>query len=301
MLRLKTLLCPIDFFPASETAVEYAITLAHTYDARLILLHVVEPIPPWVDEVPLDTYAVTEAMTKSATAELNKFAKKATARKVSVEVVVRSGLVDIAIESLIRQRGVDFVVMGTHGRRGLEKFFIGSTAERLMRKLNVPLMTIRTPKRGQLLVRRILVATDFSEGTPEAVRYALSMAKEYKAKVTLLHVLNDVEADISGRYREPLLRGIRHELQSLIPSDERNSIQIAFRAETGRPSRRILPIAKEENVDLIVMNIHRKTLIDRLSIGSTAEAILRGSAVPVVMIPSATAKKRNRRAGGSAA
>jgi nucleotide-binding universal stress UspA family protein len=295
MVRLEKILCPIDFFPASNTAANYAITLAKTYRGRLILLYVVEPVAPWVRELPLN--GVMEAMTERATLELNKVAKRATAGDVPVDVVVRSGLVDIAVESLIRERGVDFVVMGTHGRRGLEKLFIGSTAERFVRKLQVPLMTIRTPKRGHLSVRHVLVATDFSEGTPKAVHYAVSIAKEFKAKVTLLHVLNELQADISGPYREPLLRSIREELQNLVSSKGRTSVKIAVRAETGQPARRILPIAKEENADLIVMSIHPKTFMDRLSIGSTAEKIIRGSTVPVLTIPSA-AVKRNRRAAG---
>jgi nucleotide-binding universal stress UspA family protein len=89
------------------------------------------------------------------------------------------------------------------------------------------------------------------------------------------------------------MRGIREELQNLVPSENRR-IKIAVRAETGQPARRILPIAKEEYVDLIVMNIHRKTFIDRLSIGSTAESIIRGSAVPVLAIPSTEASQRFR-------
>lgn len=296
MLRLRKILCPVDFFPAANTAADYAITLAQASGARLILLHVIEPIMSWAYNVPVDTSAVTETMTKAATAELNKIAKKAIARNVPVEVLVRCGLVDVAIESLIRQGGVDFLVMGTHGRRGLEKFFIGSTAERLVRKLDVPIMTIRTPKRHPLSVRHILVATDFAEGTPEAVRYALSIAKEYKAKVTLLHVLNDLQADISGPYRQPLLRSIKEELQNLVSAKDRSLVDITVRSEIGGPAQRILPIAKSEDVDLIVMSIRRKTFVDRLSIGSTAEKIIRGSAAPVLMIPSSTAAKGDRHA-----
>jgi nucleotide-binding universal stress UspA family protein len=178
-VRLEKILCPIDFFPESNTAADYAITLAKTYHGHLTLLHVVEPIALWVPEVPLN--GVTEAMTKTATLKLDKIAKRATARGVSVDVVVRGGLVDTVVESFIRKRPVDLVVMGTHGRRGLEKLFIGSTAERLVRTLQVPLMTIRTARHGQLSFRHVLVATDFSEGTPKAVRYAFSIAKEFRS------------------------------------------------------------------------------------------------------------------------
>jgi nucleotide-binding universal stress UspA family protein len=62
----------------------------------------------------------------------------------------------------------------------------------------------------------------------------------------------------------------------------------------GRASRRILPLLKRSGVDLVVINIHKKTLLDRLRIGSTAEKIVSGSPVPVLAVPSVAVGKRKR-------
>jgi nucleotide-binding universal stress UspA family protein len=139
------------------------------------------------------------------------------------------------------------------------------------------------------------VTTDFSEGTSDAIAYAFSIAGEYGSKVTLLHVLNDVEADVSGRYRDQFIRTIRHELEDLLPDKARDSRDVMTRVETGLPIRRILPILSKEKIDLIVMNIHRKTLLDRLSIGSTAEKLVRGAVCPVLVIPPMAAAKQKQR------
>jgi len=303
MLRIQNILCPVDFFPASESAANYAIALAKKLSARLILLHVVEPVATWAYDIPYDTTDLIDTMTAQSTEELKKFAKRALVANVPVEVLVREGEVDLEIQTLVRKRNIDFVVMGTHGRRGLEKFFMGSTTERLLRKLNVPLLTIGNlkSKSNGPEVRHILVPTDFSAGTPDAMAYAIAFARQFRAKVTLLHVLNDVDADVSGRYQEQLMRSIQRDLEELLPQDLRSSSDITVRVETGRPIQRILPIINKEKVDLIVMNVHGKTLLDRMTIGSTAEKVVRGAGVPILVVPPAVTSKSGRRPSRKAA
>ena len=298
MLTIHKILCPIDFSPTSLQAAKYAIALAHRYRARLLFVHVVEPFAPWVYEFPLPPLAA--AVTGKSAAELNKLAKQARMARVRAEVLVRRGLVDVAIQSAIRTQGVDFVVMGTHGRRHIEKFFLGSTADQLLRKLQVPLLTMRRGSLGAAhAIRNILVTTDLSEGTANAIAYALSIAKKYSATVTLLHILNDVQADISGGYREQLIRGIESNIENLIPAEGRNTCTV--RVLTGQPFRRILHLVKSERIDLIVMNIHSKTVADRLTIGSTAEKIIRTAEIPVLAVPSSFSIKRKARKTSKAA
>jgi nucleotide-binding universal stress UspA family protein len=297
MVRIQNILCPVDFFPASENAANYAIALAKKYGARLTLLHVVEPIARWAYELPVDTTELIKEMTGRSHVELKRVAKRAEAARVRVDALVRTGEVDLEVQSLIDERHIDFVVMGTHGRRGLEKLFMGSVTERLLRKLHVPLLTIGKVKTkgAPTDIRQILVTTDFMDGTADAVDYAFSIAKWSHAKVTLLHVLNDIDADVSGRYRDQLIRTIRQELDALIPPAFRHNGNVAVRIETGRPMRHLLPILKEDKIDLIVMNVHGKTLLDRITIGRTAENVVRSADIPVLVVPAMTPLKPKRR------
>jgi len=290
MVEMRKILVPVDFFPASLTAVKQAIELAIRYSARLTLLHVIEPIAPWVDGVPFNAREIIEKTTTKSTAELNKVAALSHAADVRTEVLVRNGPVDTVIESAVRTEGVDFVVMGTHGRRAIGKFFLGSTTERLLRNLPVPLLAIRHAKPTPQRYRHILVTTDFSEGTSSAIEYAWSLATKYGADMTLLHVLDDVQADVIGSYRGPLLRGIQYDLESLLPVDggKKCKVQVLI----GSPIRRILSMAEQVPADLIVMNIHTKTVMDRLSIGSTAEKIIRAANVPVLAVPSVSVRTK---------
>jgi nucleotide-binding universal stress UspA family protein len=111
-------------------------------------------------------------------------------------------------------------------------------------------------------------------------------------------VVQDVAADISGRYRQSLLQGVDKQLKDLIPAEARNWCEVATRVETGVPYRIVLRLLEDEKIDLLVMNIHGKGMIDRALVGSTAERVVRAASCPVMLIPPARKLKRRPRPGG---
>jgi nucleotide-binding universal stress UspA family protein len=193
------------------------------------------------------------------------------------------------------------VIMGTHGRSGLERWFMGSTTEKLLRRSPVPVLTIRGTgeKRVVPLFRHILVTTDFSSGTSDALAYAFSLARENKSKVTLLHVVHLVAADVSGSYREGVTELYRKDLDALVPPEARKWCDVGIKVESGIPYRVILRTLESENADLLVMNIHGKGMLDRALLGSTADRVVRGASCPVLMIPPKRKQKRRARPGGN--
>jgi nucleotide-binding universal stress UspA family protein len=301
MVNIKTILCPVDFFPGSQRAADYAIALAKNYRAKLILVHVVSPVlVPY--ELPFNTTELTDSLVEASKDQLKAVSKRA--QSVTLETIARVGDVDIEIMDIAKNRHIDLVVMGSHGRRGFQKWFLGSHTERLLRSIGIPLLTISgevTRKPTPTVIRRMMVLTDFSEGTSEAIHYAFSIGRECQSKITVMHVINDIDASISGRYRDPLIKSIRLQLESLIPDDARDVCNIETRVETGLPWRRILSILKKERYDLLVMNVHGKTMLERALIGSTAERVVRGAEIPVLVIPPIKMSKRKHRAAKKAA
>ena len=304
MITIKKILCPVDFFAASDAAVTYAAGLAANYDATLQLLHVISPVPATY-EFPLQTVDLTKSLEESSTRELKSLQSKVQATGVTVQWELRAGDVYDEIKRAIQAHRPDLIVMGTHGRRGPERWFMGSTTEKLLRHSPVPLVTISASGEkafGTPRFRRILVTTDFSDGTADALAYAFSVAQENESQVTLLHVLHDVSVDLSGRYRESLLNGVRKQLDELVPPEAKNWCDIVTKVETGVPYRIIHRILEDEKVDLLIMNIHGKGMLDRALLGSTAERVVRAATCPVMMIPPMKRKtKRKARPGGMAA
>jgi nucleotide-binding universal stress UspA family protein len=302
MITIKNILCPVDFFPASEAAAKYAAGLAANYDATVQLLHVITPIIPSAYEYAIDTTAIMDSIKASSVEELKELVAKVKHAGVSAETILRVGDVHDEIKRAIGEIKPDLIVMGTHGRRGVERWFLGSTTEKLLRHTPVPLVTISaageksfTPPR----FKRILVTTDFSDGTPAALAHAFSVAQENESQVTLMHVVHGVEADLSGRYRDSLMSGVRLQLDEMVPAEVRNWCDVVTRDETGVPYRMILRTLEDEGPDLLIMNIHGKGMMDRALLGSTAERVVRAAPCPVMMIPPRRMLKRRARPGGT--
>src|SRR5262245_14879642 len=303
MVTIKKILCPVDFFPASDAAVNYASGLAANYAAEIHLLHVITPIAAGAFEYAYDTTEMMKSLEEASAREMDELAAKVKIAGVVVATELRVGDVYLEIKSAIEDIKPDLIVMGTHGRRGVERWFMGSTTEKLLRHSPVPLITIN--ERGEKSIRparlrRILVTTDFSEGTTDALAYAFSVAQENESQVTLLHVLHDVSADLSGKYRNSLIEGLLKQLDDLVPAEARNWCDIETKVETGVPYRMILRTVENDRPDLIVMNIHGKGMLDRALLGSTAERVVRAASCPVMMIPPMKRKlKRRARPGGN--
>jgi len=298
MVQIERILCPVDFYPASERAVEYAVILAENYGAELTLLHVVAPILPSAYGVRVDLKSLVEALKEESARKLQQLSRKAESAKVPVECIVRTGEIHQEIKKIVRSARIDFVVMGTHGRRGIERWVLGSVAEQLLRSVKVPLLTIGRREgieKVPLAIRRILVTTDFSEGTSEAIAYALSIAQECQAHISILHVLGNVGADTSQKYREILTRKIGDQLEKLVQPEARAWCDAKTRVETGLPFKVILRTVEKESIDLLVMNVHGKRGLDRSLLDSTAERVVRAATCPVLMIPPRAATRRKRR------
>jgi len=301
MVRIQRILCPVDFFPASLRAVDYAIGLAQKYDAKLHLLHVVSPILYSTEQYAFTVSDIIDSMKKQSARKMKKLERKARAAGLTIYTDVRTGEVKREIESAVRATKADILVMGTHGRRGMEKWFLGSVTERMLRRSPIPVLTLRGSKKARTATTRILVTTDFSEGTDNALNYALSIARANKARLTLLHVLEETRAVISPKYRKEITEGVRRELLQRIPADAQGSPDIDTAVEAGTPYHVILRLLKKERIDLLVMNTHGKGMLHRALLGSTSERIARAADCPVMLIPPMKKAKSNRRARRRAA
>jgi nucleotide-binding universal stress UspA family protein len=302
MISIKKILCPVDFFPASDAAVNYAAGLAVNYGAGIHLFHVVTPVVTGGFEFSLDTREITTSVKQKAEEELSALAAKFKEAGIITDYEVCVGDVYDEIKQAIENLKPEIIVMGTHGRRAVERWFMGSTTEKLMRHSPVPLITISAAGEKVEAPRfsRILVTTDFSEGTSDAIAYAFSVAQENESKITLLHVIHDVTVDISGKYRESLIEGVEKQLEDLVPPEATTWCDVNTKVEVGVPYRIIPRVLEDEKIDLLVMNIHGKGMIDRALLGSTAERVVRMARCPVMLIPPLRKKMRRKARPGGA-
>lgn len=136
-----------------------------------------------------------------------------------------------------------------------------------------------------LNIQTILHPTDYSEHSDYAFRIACSLARDYRAKLVLLHVaLRSVtiegEAAIAPRSEE-YFQAEREKLEGIsVPTEVRVERQVA----EGAPAEEILRAAQAMKADLIVMGTHGRTGLARLLAGSVAEQVMRRAPCPVLTV-----------------
>jgi nucleotide-binding universal stress UspA family protein len=143
-LRIKSILVPFDFSPPSKKALEYAVTFARQFKARLTLLHVVEPVatPDFAASFPLAME--NDKLMAAAKNELEGAVKSARIPRGIVEkILVRFGRSFHEIADAARTRKVDLIIISTHGYTGLKHALLGSTTERVVRHAPCPVLVVR--------------------------------------------------------------------------------------------------------------------------------------------------------------
>lgn len=139
-----------------------------------------------------------------------------------------------------------------------------------------------------LAIKTILHPTDFSESAALAFTVACSLAKDYGARLIVLHVATPpafvVGAEVGVLPEEP--EGYREELQTKLNRlvSQVSDVLVEHRMVEGNAPTEILRIAEEAKCDLVVMGTHGRTGLGRLLIGSIAEQIVRNAACPVLTV-----------------
>ncbi|NWG02835.1 MAG: universal stress protein [Syntrophaceae bacterium] len=147
----KILFCT-DFSENSDWAFKYALNLARTYQAKLLILHVIPPDPvylypdqlyAYLPEERIEEYEVSEK--EKADRELNSYYIQRMNGFKDYKVIFKKGVAFYEIIQTAREESIDLIVMGTHGRTGLDHILFGSTAEKVVRKSPYPVLTVRLP------------------------------------------------------------------------------------------------------------------------------------------------------------
>lgn len=136
----ETVLVPTDGSECANAAAEHAIAFATETGASIHTIHVVNPVDIG-DEKDGALLEALEETGRNAIEDVVHMAKKADVS--SVESSVLSGVPHQAIETYVQENDVDYVFMGTHGRTGVSRYLLGSATERVIRLVDVPIVSIK--------------------------------------------------------------------------------------------------------------------------------------------------------------
>jgi nucleotide-binding universal stress UspA family protein len=298
MREVKRILCPVDLSDESRHAIDHAIVIARWYKSTIMALCVYNPLVIPTTDVALVGAGVppilTEEEIKDASDQVTVCFDSAAGGHVGVplEVLVESGPPAKQILARAKSLAADLIVIGTHGHGGFQHLVLGSVTEKVLRLATCPVLTVppRARATSTLPFKRILCPIDFSESSVSALAFALSLAREGDADLTLLHVLEWPDVLPTNRpvptleYRQVAQRDVTTKLAQLIPDADREWCHPTTRLGEGKAYREILELATEERADLIVMGVHGRNPLDLMLFGSTTNQVVRRATCPVLTL-----------------
>lgn len=144
---------------------------------------------------------------------------------------------------------------------------------------------------GKRAITTILVPTDFSEYSRQALSYAEMVAKTFDAKIVLIHVIDTVSYMVAESVQwtkvyARLEATIQPMLDGLIREAEKRGVAAKSKLTQGVPYDQIVKTAKNVNADLVVMATHGRTGMRHVLLGSVAERVVRLAPCPVLTVRS---------------
>ncbi|HXQ26058.1 MAG TPA: universal stress protein [Candidatus Acidoferrales bacterium] len=255
-ITLKTILFATDFSPAANSALPYATDLASRFGAKFVMVHAKEP-PNYA--LPPDAWRTPDDATEAGIQELKNALAKSSP-KIESEFRIGEGQAWQVIESVVEQGDIDLIVVGTRGRTGAGRLLLGSQAEEVVRRASRPVLTVGPHSKAQGArdgkLTNVLYATDFSPEALAAAPYAISLAEEHEARLTLVHI---IEKPRVGDLVQPveLVSSSANLLRDLVPEEAKFWCEPQCVVEEGEPAEKILEIAGRVGASLIVLGVRK--------------------------------------------
>lgn len=274
----QKLCIPVDGSAPAKRAAKYGLELAAIYDADVDLLHV---------------------LTDGDRERGNRILDEAVAVDVDGDPAVEQHLVEgkpgKAIVRHVEAAGADLTVMGRYGRSGITEHLLGSTSERVIRNVEVPVLTVPGEDVDAETGRHygnVLVTTDGSEVAERAGPYGADIARRTAATLHLLTVV-DVQAEagpfdaggVDREYVERLENRGQDALNGLEAEIDTGEFDVRSSMARGDTVEEIRAYVDEHSVDLLVISSQGQTNLADQRLGSVANRLLRRSERPMLVVP----------------
>ncbi len=308
----KKIAVPLDGSALAEKALPFAIQLANTMNAGLLLLRATK-VPSLLTDTPaheLEYLETSEAYLESVKKSITNPTLKNHIEEERLETLVVYGDTVAEIVEITPFEKADLVVMTTHGRSGLSRMVMGSVAKKVLRQSQLPVIVLRPESldTSQMVeetlidegpVTKSIVVT--LDGTPDAeviLEPAIELAQELEATIYLLEVVVpsipveygagfygigfDLDADT--RHRIETSRAYLAKLQAQL---NEKGINCATVVKVGNAATEIVEYANAIKTSLIAMATHARGTVGEFLIGSVADEVVRKSHLPVVLVHTA--------------
>ncbi|MGO9640363.1 MAG: universal stress protein [Candidatus Acidiferrales bacterium] len=283
----QTILFATDFSRESDAALQEAIATARAYEARLLVLHVLTPEMTY-EIAPEALVLATHSRRRWAETEMTQLLISGCLRDILHEAQIVEGPIEPVLAKIIKCESVDLVVVGSHGLTGTQKVMFGSVAEAIFRTSPCPVLVVGPKATGNEIpvhpVRSVLLATSLASEHDPSLHYALSLAQEHQARLTLLHVWQ-ASRSAPARDGDYLRHDAAQKLRNLLPGEVESWCHVNTIVMEGSPEEEIVAAACEVKADRIVLGVRRGHPFASHLPGTIAYEVVRNAPCPVLIVP----------------
>lgn len=305
-------LVPLDGTEVSEGIIPFVTQFARGLDIGVVLATAIELDPHRTGLLSRLAGGLTEPPTadmlrsrieRNVKARLEDLADRMALEGIASETSVRFGPVSDNIIRMAQDSGCDLIAMSTRGRGVVSSGLLGSVTYKIMHESPIPVLAI-TPERAERRwdsdygIRQIIVPLDGSELAEAVLPYVSAIAGSMNMSVTLVRVLSldnvaysegynladmlgDVEREMEAEARRYLI-GVARRLRE-------EGLEVEIEVLLGSASSMIADIANRTDHNMIALATHGRSGVSRLLMGSVAEAVVRTSGDPVLVVRPETA------------
>jgi nucleotide-binding universal stress UspA family protein len=259
-IEIKRILYATDFSCASRAALPIVCALARRFGSELYLENVRPPLP-YVMAAPEAICLAENQSEREVRAEMNKLVQSEEMKGLAATPLVESGEPAEEILRAVRNHDIALAVAGTHGRTGIMRLLMGSLAEELLRTLPCPVLTVGPHLAARFqhpeAIKNIVCATDLSAESHAVAPLVASLAAEFCAKVTLIHIIPSQEA-LHHHGLELAMRR-RKEIERMFAGEVDPRCELEVVVDFGEPAERILSCAAERHADVIAFGVRHRS------------------------------------------
>jgi len=264
MLPLKKILFPIDFSEHCVGAARYAEAFAGRFDAELTLMHVIAH-PQYNDLIPESRADLRQRLDSFLAEELEYFR----VHRVLVEGDPAANIVNYAIEEHF-----DLIMLPTHGLGDFRRFLLGSVTAKVLHDSDCPVWTgvhmAEAPQLENIVFRNFLCSVDMGPQFQLVVESAAELAEQYRAKLSVLHVVPEPAGAAE----------VRHKIEGLLPHSAKDANILV---EAGEIASIVSCVATRVQADLLLIGRNPAPgMFGRLR--TDAYSIIRQSPCPVISV-----------------
>jgi nucleotide-binding universal stress UspA family protein len=275
------LLVGVDGSDPARRAAKYALELAARYDADVAAVSVHRD----------------DAGRQAARAALDAVVELADDLDVSVETEPLRGKPATTVVDRAAERDADLIALGRRGRSGIGARLLGSVTERVLRRTDVPVLTVPDgPVEADTGADygTVLVTTDGSEVAERAAPYGADLARRYRAALHVLTVV-DVQAEagvfdaggVDRAYVERLESRGREAVERLLSGIDASGLDVERAVVRGVAHEAVGDYVTDREVDLVVISSTGQSNLAGQQLGTVAGRVLRTVDVPVLVVTSA--------------